>query len=171
VLWGWWKCCAVCRGRRENIGGGMDGGGVSVLHYLGLQSPWMELAHADTLPVLSSKLGPSLGSDCPHECILSSSSPSGLQASHLSALLSACHLACQWHPIDIYSEPTSKMPIILCQAEAALTANHWMVISKGAKNRSHSKAPFDKRDLRTGKGMIGWTVRGEHSMAGITGCW
>jgi hypothetical protein len=35
-----------------------------------------------------------------------------------------------------------------------------MVISKGAKNRDHSTAPLDKRDLRTGKGIIGWTVTG-----------
>lgn len=52
------------------------------------------------------------------------------------------------------------MSIIPCQAGAPLTANHWMVISKGAKNRGHSKAPLDKRDWRTGTSITGWTITG-----------
>lgn len=121
---------------------------------------WLMQTH---LPVLSPKLGlspPPPRSDWPRECVLSKSVLSGLLASHLRAPLSVGRLTCPRHPVDMYSELTRKMSIILCQAEAALTANHWMVTSKGAKNRGHSKAPLDKRDWRTGKGITGWTVTG-----------
>lgn len=59
------------------------------------------------------------------------------------------------HHMAISSELTSKKPILLCQAQAILTANHWMVILEGVKHRNCPYSLPDGRDLGTQKGIIG----------------